>query len=111
MLGYGYICNTHVRVDLIRENLSFRKKAWIELIGLTFFLIPYCAIVIYFASVYAYNSFMIGEISASQVGLTHRWIIKSILVVRSRRRGDLGHRGLAAGRDRALGARRTSASR
>jgi len=80
VLGYGYIYNTHVRVDLVRETLSFRKKAWLEFIGLTFFLIPYCGIVIYFASVYAYDSFMIGEISASQVGLSHRWIIKSVLV-------------------------------
>jgi TRAP-type mannitol/chloroaromatic compound transport system permease small subunit len=80
VLGYGYIYNTHVRVDLVRETLSFRKKAWLEFIGLTFFLIPYCAIVIYFASVYAYDSFMISEISASQVGLSHRWIIKSVLV-------------------------------
>jgi TRAP-type mannitol/chloroaromatic compound transport system permease small subunit len=80
VLGYGYIYNTHVRVDLVRETLSFRKKAWLEFIGLTFFLIPYCAIVIYFASIYAYDSFMIDEISASQVGLSQRWIIKSVLV-------------------------------
>jgi TRAP-type mannitol/chloroaromatic compound transport system permease small subunit len=80
VLGYGYIYNTHVRVDLIRENLSFRKKAWLEMIGLSFFLLPYCAIVIYFALVYAYDSFMINEISASQVGLSHRWVIKSVLV-------------------------------
>lgn len=80
VLGYGYIYNTHVRVDLVRETLSFRKKAWLEFFGLTFFLIPYCAIVIYFAWVYAYDSWAIHEISASQVGLTHRWIIKSFLV-------------------------------
>jgi TRAP-type mannitol/chloroaromatic compound transport system permease small subunit len=80
VLGYGYIWNTHVRVDLVRETLVFRKKAWLELLGLTFFMIPYCLTVIWFASVYAYDSFMINEISASQVGLTHRWIIKSVLV-------------------------------
>jgi TRAP-type mannitol/chloroaromatic compound transport system permease small subunit len=80
VLGYGYIWNTHVRVDLIRETLAFRKKAWLEFLGLTLFMIPYCLIVIYFASVYAYDSFMINEISASQVGLTNRWIIKSVLV-------------------------------
>ena len=81
VLGYGYIWNTHVRVDLIREHLEFRKKAWMELLGLTFFLIPYCSIVIYFAFIYAYDSYMMNEISASTVGLTHRWIIKSVLVV------------------------------
>jgi len=81
VLGYGYIWNTHVRVDLIREHLHFRKKAWMELLGLTFFLIPYCSIVIWFAFIYTYDSFMMNEISASTVGLTHRWIIKSVLVV------------------------------
>ncbi|MGH6896267.1 MAG: TRAP transporter small permease subunit [Geminicoccaceae bacterium] len=81
VLGYGYIWNTHVRVDLVRETLAFRKKAWLEFLGLTFFMIPYCLIVIYFASIYAYDSWQIGEISASQVGLTHRWIIKSVLVL------------------------------
>jgi TRAP-type mannitol/chloroaromatic compound transport system permease small subunit len=80
VLGYGYIWNTHVRVDLVRENLAFRKKAWLEIAGLTFFMIPYCLIVIWFATIYAYDSWAIHEISASQVGLTQRWIIKSILV-------------------------------
>jgi len=80
VLGYGYIWNTHVRVDLVRENLPFRSKAWLELLGLTFFMIPYCLIVIYFSMIYAYDSWAIGEISASQVGLSHRWIIKSVLV-------------------------------
>jgi TRAP-type mannitol/chloroaromatic compound transport system permease small subunit len=80
VLGYGYIWNTHVRVDLIRETLAFRKKAWLEFIGLTCFMIPFTLIVIWFAWIYAYDSWAIGEISASQVGLSHRWIIKSILV-------------------------------
>ncbi len=80
VLGYGYIYNAHVRVDLIRENLKFRKQAWLEFMGITFFLLPYCAVIIWFAIDYTYASFAIGEISASTVGLTHRWIIKSVLV-------------------------------
>lgn len=81
VLGYGYICNSHVRVDLIRENLAFRPKAWLELIGLTFFLIPYLCVLAYFSFIYAYDSWAVGEISASLVGLSHRWIIKSVLFV------------------------------
>jgi len=80
VLGYGYIHNTHVRVDLVREHLSWRKKAWLEFLGCTMFMIPYCLIVIYFAIDFTYESFKVGEISASTVGLTHRWIIKSVLV-------------------------------
>ena len=81
VLGYGYIHNSHVRVDLVREKLSFRRKAWLELLGTSFFLIPYTCIVIWFAAIYAYDAYMTGEISASLVGLSHRWIIKSVLVV------------------------------
>ena len=80
VLGYGYICNTHVRVDLVREHLHFRKKAWLEFLGLTIFLIPYTCVVIYFATIYAMDSYAMSEISASTVGLTHRWIIKTVLV-------------------------------
>lgn len=90
VLGFGYIWNTHVRVDLVRENLQFRKKAWIEFIGLNIFLIPFTCVVTYFALVYAFDSWSInreagcawyecGEVSASLVGLSHRWIIKLIL--------------------------------
>ncbi len=81
VLGFGYVRNTHVRVDLIRERLDFRKKAWIELIGLTVFLLPFGSVIVYFAVVYAYDSWVIGEISASLVGMPHRWVIKSVLAI------------------------------
>jgi TRAP-type mannitol/chloroaromatic compound transport system permease small subunit len=80
VLGYGYIYNTHVRVDLIREKLALRKKAWLEFLGVSLFMIPFILTVIWFAIQYTYSSYALGEISASQVGLSHRWIIKSILV-------------------------------
>ena len=80
VLGYGYIWNTHVRVDLVRENLAFGKKVWLEFLGLTFFYIPFCCILLYFATVYAYDAWRIMEGSASLVGLPYRWTIKSFLV-------------------------------
>jgi len=80
VLGYGYIHNAHVRVDLIRENLAFRKQAWLEFLGISLFLIPYTVTIVYFAWGYAETSYAMGEQSASTVGLTHRWIIKSVLV-------------------------------
>ncbi len=81
VLAYGYIHNTHVRVDLVRETLHYRKKAWIEFLGVTFFLVPFSLILAYFATDYAYTSWAQNEISASTVGLTNRWIIKSVLVL------------------------------
>lgn len=79
VLGFGCVWNTQVRVDVVREHLAFRRKAWLELLGATFFMIPYTFVVMYFASEFAYDSWAISEISASQVGLPHRWIIKTIL--------------------------------
>ena len=55
VLGYGYIHNAHVRVDLIRENLAIRKKAWLELFGISFFLVPFTLTLLYFAIGYAYG--------------------------------------------------------
>lgn len=81
VLGYGFVFNRHVRVDLIREKLPFKVQVWIEFLGCTLFMIPYCLIVGYFAADYAYEAFTSGEISASTVGLSHRWIIKSVLVI------------------------------
>lgn len=80
VLGFGTIYNTHVRVDLIRDHLRFRKKAWLEFLGLSCFMIPYLLLLIYFASSWVGDSYAIGEVSASTVGLSHRWIIKAILV-------------------------------
>jgi len=80
VLGYGYIYNRHVRVDLVREKLSFRNQAWIEFFGVSFFMIPFCLIVAYFSIEYVSNAFATNEQSSSLVGLSHRWAIKSVLV-------------------------------
>lgn len=81
VLGYAYVQNRHVRVDLVREKLSFRTQAWIEFLGCTLFMLPYCAIAGYFAASFAWESFLILEKSASTVGLPYRFVIKSVLVL------------------------------
>lgn len=78
-LGFAYLKDAHVRIDLVRETLSERTQWWIELAGCLLFLIPYCALVIYFSIDYTHKSFATDEVSASATGLTHRWIIKSAI--------------------------------
>ena len=80
VLGYGFTHNRHVRVDFIRENLIYRKKVWIDFIGTSLFMIPWICVLIYFSFIYTRESFIINEVSASLVGLSHRWIIKSFLI-------------------------------
>jgi TRAP-type mannitol/chloroaromatic compound transport system permease small subunit len=80
-LGFGYLRNAHVRIDIISENLRSRTRAWIEFVGCLVFLIPYTCVVIYFAYDFALTSYAQGEISSALIGIPHRWIIKSVLLV------------------------------
>ena len=80
VLGYGFTHNRHVRVDFVRENLTYRKKVWIDFFGTSLFMIPWICVLIYFSFIYVRESFIINEVSASLVGLSHRWIIKSFLI-------------------------------
>ena len=80
-IGFAYLKDAHVRIDLVRENLSARAQRWIELLGCLLFLLPYCALVIYYSFDFTLRSFLIDEVSASATGLTHRWIIKSAIPI------------------------------
>ncbi len=80
-LGFAYLKDSHVRIDIVRERLSERAQWWIEFFGCLVFLLPYCVLVTYFAYDFTLRSFNIGEISASATGLSHRWIIKSAIPI------------------------------
>ncbi len=79
-LGFGYMLNAHVRVDIFRENASRRRQAWIESFGITIFAIPFLLVMIGFSWDFFYASFKGWEGSESMVGLGWRWIIKSFLI-------------------------------
>ncbi len=78
-LGFGYLRNSHVRIEVVRERFSQLWKARLEVAGITLFLIPYAALVIWFGVDFAQRSFGMNEVSSALTGLTHRWIIKSFV--------------------------------
>lgn len=77
-MGYCYTINAHPRVDSFTERMTYRGRAWVELIGCLVLALPYMAIVSYYSIDFVEASYRIGEQSDSTVGLTHRWIIKGI---------------------------------
>lgn len=81
LIGYAYLKDSHVRIDLVRERLNERTQWWLEIIGCLIFLLPYCALVVYFSYDFTVRSFTSDEISASATGLSHRWIIKAIIPI------------------------------
>ena len=77
-MGYCYTINAHPRVDSFTEGMTHRGKAWIELVGCIVLALPYVALVAYDSLDFVAASYNLGEKSDSTVGLTHRWIIKSV---------------------------------
>ncbi len=80
VIGYAYLRQSHVRIDLIRDRLKARTKYLIEITGCLVFLLPYCAIAGYYTYRFAHKAYTSGEISSSTVGLSNVWILKSFLL-------------------------------
>ena len=81
VLGYAYIKDAHVRIEVVREKYSLIAKAIFEIIGIIIFLIPYTLLVIYFGIDFVQRSFSMSEVSSALTGLSHRWIIKSFIPI------------------------------
>lgn len=78
-LGYAYIKNAHVRVEVVREKINPRLRAWFELFGAVVFVVPYCYVVVSYGYDFAERAFMLNERSSALTGLPMRWIIKGML--------------------------------
>jgi TRAP-type mannitol/chloroaromatic compound transport system permease small subunit len=81
VLGYAYVKDAHVRIELVRDMLRPRTRVWIELMGCLLFMVPYCYVVMKYGIENAMRSYDIGESSAALTGLPYRFIIKSMLPV------------------------------
>ncbi|MDX1580300.1 MAG: TRAP transporter small permease subunit [Alphaproteobacteria bacterium] len=79
-LGFAYLKDAHVRIEVLRDRFSPRTRVWIEMFGSLLFVIPYSAIVVYWGYEFAEIAFRLGEESA-QSGLSDRWIIKAMIPV------------------------------
>lgn len=80
MLGGAWTLkvNEHVRVDLLYGWVSERTRTWIDFLGGIFFLLPMCALMIYFTWPWFWQSWITGEGSNNAGGLV-RWPAKLML--------------------------------
>ena len=100
MLGIPFALRSgsHVRVDLIFENLTPKSQAIIDLMGSLIFLVPFCLIVMWGGWIYVIEAWQlgshpdafsdlirqiittgIGEQSQDPGGLLNRWFIKGLI--------------------------------
>ena len=70
--GYTLLHKEHVRIDVISGRLSKTKQIWIDIIGLVFFLIPFCLLVIALSWPLFVKVLVTSEMSSNAGGLI-RW--------------------------------------
>jgi TRAP-type mannitol/chloroaromatic compound transport system permease small subunit len=70
--------NEHVRVDVIYSRYSARRKAWVDLLGIIFFMMPATALLTWMAWPWFLDSWKLMEHSSNEGGLI-RWPVKILL--------------------------------
>ncbi|HEX9489768.1 MAG TPA: TRAP transporter small permease subunit [Stellaceae bacterium] len=82
LLGAGYtlLNNEHVRIDIIIGRLRPRTRAWIDLLGGIFFLLPMAIIIMWLSWPVFVESYFRNEFSADAGGLL-RWPVKLLIPV------------------------------
>lgn len=78
-VGFAYLKNSHVRIDIIRDRLSVRGRAILELLGIVFLLLPFLAVVTLYGWEFIYRSFADGERSGALLGTHSQWIFKFLM--------------------------------
>ncbi len=72
--------NEHIRIDIVSNMLSKRKRDWIDLLGHLLFLFPFVAVMIYLAVPYFLRSYQSGEVSSNAGGLLI-WPAKGLILL------------------------------
>ncbi|MBU3747537.1 MAG: hypothetical protein RL109_2325 [Pseudomonadota bacterium] len=78
-LGYAYVRNAHVRIDVFTGGMEATRKIKLELICCLFVAIPYLAIALPYSHSFFMTSFLQGESSEAPNGIPYRWIVKFFL--------------------------------
>ena len=68
--GYALLHNQHVRIDVISGHLSRRARAWIDLLGALFFLLPMAVAIMWMSWPVFVQAWELNEVSSSAGGLT-----------------------------------------
>jgi len=76
--GYGFLKNSHVRIDFVSSRLSPRARNWIDVGGIVLVLIPFCVIAIALSWPMFTQAYTSGEMSQNAGGLI-RWPVVGLM--------------------------------
>ena len=78
--GFAYLRNAHVRVDIFYASAKARTKAWIDLFGVVFLLLPWLGLIVWAAWSYVGYSWATRETSVQNNGMPALYILKSAII-------------------------------
>lgn len=85
LIGAAYTLKNdeHVRLDILYRSklLTDKHRAWIDVFGTLFILIPFCLLIIISAWPFVSQAYIHNEASPDPGGLPARWLIKSMIPV------------------------------
>lgn len=73
--------DAHVRVDIFYSRLSTTAKAWVDLLGHVFILLPVMLFIIWVSWPYVMNAWDVKESSREAGGLPGVYLIKSFILI------------------------------
>jgi TRAP-type mannitol/chloroaromatic compound transport system permease small subunit len=76
--GYTMLRQEHVRIDVILGRFSKRTQIWIDVVGLTCFVLPLVYVVIHLSFPLAVRAYVMNEYSSNAGGLI-RWPVFALL--------------------------------
>jgi TRAP-type mannitol/chloroaromatic compound transport system permease small subunit len=78
-IGYTFLVDQHVRVDVLYAGWDARRRALVDLIGIVVAVLPFCALVLWASWTYAAMSWRIGEGPIQVGGLPLQPVMKSLI--------------------------------
>lgn len=85
LIGAAYTLqqDAHVRVDIIYNKLSQKNRAWVNLLGSVFMLLPLTVFISYISWSYITGSWSVMESSREAGGLPGVFLLKSLILAMS----------------------------
>ena len=62
--GYTLLEDGHIRIDVLSSRLSWRARAWIDIFGTVFFLLPFALILLWLSWRVFLDAYIRGETSS-----------------------------------------------
>ncbi|MDH5592504.1 MAG: TRAP transporter small permease subunit [Gammaproteobacteria bacterium] len=85
LLGAAYTLkhDEHVRVDIVYQSrfMSDNNRAWVNILGTLFLLLPFCILMLVAAWPFVENAFYYNEGSPDPGGLPYRFLLKGSLLI------------------------------